>query len=226
METVFEKVQIKRKWGQYEAHHVNSSTPVRDRMIQWVGERRVTEEELKQYLTTIQEERGKNADMNWFTRNGRFFEQTTHRGQDVYTLSKYGKRVLEAIKCQKGEKDKKQINENWGTIQMKNLKTFKQFLNESSKINDFSVGDKIEVSAKEPIKELVGKKGTIIAIKKNSVYIDFGENMKLNLGTGNYHSHNLDGMIDTETGFVYSKTPWLLSKIDPRFDLRNIKKIT
>lgn len=138
MKNIYEKVQIKRKWGQYEAHHVNSTTPVRDKMIQWVGERRVTEEELKQYLSSIQEERGKSPDMSWFTRNDRFFEQTSHRGQDVYTLSKYGKRVLEAIKRGKAEKDKKQLNENWGAIQMKNFKTFNQFINESIVPKDVS----------------------------------------------------------------------------------------
>lgn len=114
MDIICEKVQIKRKWGQYEAHNVNSSTPVRDKMIQWIGERRVTESELKQYLSSIQEERGKKPDMSWFNKNGRFFEQTSHRGQDVFILSKYGKRVLEAIKCVKAEKDKKQLNEHWG----------------------------------------------------------------------------------------------------------------
>ena len=73
MTKIFEKVQIKRKWGQYEAQKVNSTTPVRDKMIQWVGERRVTESELKQYLSMIQEERGKSPDMNWFNRNSSFF---------------------------------------------------------------------------------------------------------------------------------------------------------
>lgn len=130
MENISERVQIKRKWGQYEASLVNSTTPIRDKMIQWVGERRITEEELKQYLSSIQEERGKTPDNSWFTKNSRFFEQANHRGQDVYVLSKYGKRVLEAIKRGETEKVKRQLNENMSADQMKNFKTFIQFINE------------------------------------------------------------------------------------------------
>jgi len=138
MNAIYEKLQIKRKWGQYEAHHVNSTTPVRDKMIQWVGERKVTESELKQYLSSVQEERGKSPDMNWFTRNGRFFEQSTYRGQDVYVLSKYGKRVLEAIKCGNSEKSKKKLNET------ERIGLFKNVLSEGLIPKDISYYNEID----------------------------------------------------------------------------------
>lgn len=93
------RTQIKRKYGEYTNIRVNEKAPVRNKVVQFVGKRFVTEEEMKTFLTQLTEERGKNLDANkWFGRNGRYFEKFENRGQKVLTLSKYGKRVLEMIR--------------------------------------------------------------------------------------------------------------------------------
>lgn len=93
------RTQIKRKYGEYTNIRVNEKAPVRNKVVQFVGKRFVTEEEMKNFLTKMNEERGKELDANkWFGRNGRYFESFENRGQKVITLSKYGKRVLEMIR--------------------------------------------------------------------------------------------------------------------------------
>ncbi len=93
------RTQIKRKYGEYANVRVNEKAPVRNKVVQFVGKRFVTEEEMKAFLTGLTEERGKDLDANkWFGRNGRYFEFFENRGQKVLTLSKYGKRVLEMIR--------------------------------------------------------------------------------------------------------------------------------
>lgn len=93
------RTQIKRKYGEYANVRVNEKAPVRNKVVQFVGKRFVTEEEMKSFLTGLTEERGKDLDANkWFGRNGRYFEFFENRGQKVLTLSKYGKRVLEMIR--------------------------------------------------------------------------------------------------------------------------------
>ena len=93
------RTQIKRKYGEYTNIRVNEKAPVRNKVVQFVGKRFVTEEEMKTFLTKLTEERGKDLDANkWFGRNSRYFEKFENRGQKVLTLSKYGKRVLEMIR--------------------------------------------------------------------------------------------------------------------------------
>jgi hypothetical protein len=93
------RTQIKRKYGEYSNIRVNEKAPVRNKVVQFVGKRFVTEEEMKTFLTQLTEERGKDLDVNkWFGRNSRYFEKFENRGQKVLTLSKYGKRVLEMIR--------------------------------------------------------------------------------------------------------------------------------
>jgi hypothetical protein len=97
--------QIKRKYGEYGAIRVNSEAPVRNSILEFVGKRFVTRTELDSHLTQLTEDRGKAIDQNaWFKRNERYFESFTNRGQEVWTLSKYGKRVLENIIKSKQEK--------------------------------------------------------------------------------------------------------------------------
>jgi hypothetical protein len=93
------RAQIKRKYGEYSNIRVNEKAPIRNKVVQFVGKRFVTEEEMKTFLTQLTEERGKDLDANkWFGRNNRYFEKFENRGQKVLTLSKYGKRVLEMIR--------------------------------------------------------------------------------------------------------------------------------
>lgn len=90
--------QIKRQYGQYSRIRVNETAPIRNKILNFVGKRFVTEEEMKNQLTKITEEVGKEFDQRtWFKNNKRYFESFENRGQQVWTLSKYGKRVHEFI---------------------------------------------------------------------------------------------------------------------------------
>lgn len=90
--------QIKRKYGEYSSIKVNEKAPIRNKVIEFVGKRFVTEDEIKMFLTQLTEERGKEIhSKKWFKNNSKYFESFTNRGQNVLTLSKYGKRVLEMI---------------------------------------------------------------------------------------------------------------------------------
>jgi hypothetical protein len=135
------RTQIKRQYGQYSKIKVNEKAPVRNKVIGFVGKRFVTEEEMKNFLSKMNEESGKTFDdKKWFGRNQRYFESFENRGQKVITLSKYGKRVLEMI----GKTTQKQsINESIGLF--KNIK-----LNETTNWEDIyeaiTVEDYIEYS--------------------------------------------------------------------------------
>lgn len=104
--------QIKRKYGEYSSIRVNETAPIRNEIVRFVGKRFVTEEEMKAFLTKLSEDRGKDLDgRQWFSRNGRYFEKFENRGQQVWTLSKFGKRTLEFINR---PKEKTIINESIG----------------------------------------------------------------------------------------------------------------
>jgi hypothetical protein len=91
--------QIKRKYGEYSSIKVNETAPIRNEILRFVGKRFVTNEELENFLTKLSEERGKDVNgKQWFGRNSKYFESFNNRGQKVWTLSKYGSRVLEFIK--------------------------------------------------------------------------------------------------------------------------------
>lgn len=106
MENINEgRSQIKRKYGEHGAIRVNNEAPVRNSILEFVGKRFVTKSELDSHLTQLSEDRGKAIDQTkWFSRNMRYFESFTNRGAEVWTLSKYGKRVLENITKAKQEK--------------------------------------------------------------------------------------------------------------------------
>jgi hypothetical protein len=106
------RTQIKRKYADYGSIRVNEKAPIRNKVIDFVGKRFVTEEEMKNFLTKLTEERGKDFDQRkWFGRNTRFFESFENRGQKVWTLSKFGKRVLEMLKA---VEKKSTLNESVG----------------------------------------------------------------------------------------------------------------
>jgi hypothetical protein len=114
--------QIKRKYGEYSSIKVNETAPIRNEILRFVDKRFVTEEEMKNFLTKLSEDRGRDLDgRQWFTRNSKYFEKFENRGQQVWTLSKYGKRVLEFLKRKNSTGT---VNESVGL--------FKTYLNESS----------------------------------------------------------------------------------------------
>ena len=78
------------------------------------------------FLTKLSENRGKDLNAKlWFEKNSRYFEKFENRGHQVWTLSKYGSRVLEFIK--KSDSSKGKINESVGL--------FKTPLNEAITLN-------------------------------------------------------------------------------------------
>jgi hypothetical protein len=105
MENVNEaRSQIKRQYGQYSRIQVNETAPIRNKILNFIGNRFVTEEEMKSQLTKITEEVGKEFDQRtWFKNNKRYFESFENRGQTIWTLSRYGKRVFEFINKPKQE---------------------------------------------------------------------------------------------------------------------------
>lgn len=120
--------QIKRKYGDYSNIRVNEKAPIRNKIVNFIGKRFVTEEELKSELTRLTEETGKAFDeRQWFKRNQRYFESFENRGQKVWTLSKYGKRVHEFINKPK----ENSVMENQSIGLFKN-ELFESVINESA----------------------------------------------------------------------------------------------
>lgn len=112
--------QIKRKYGEHGAIRVNSEAPIRNSILEFVGKRFVTKAELDSHLTQLSEDRGKAVDQTkWFSRNMRYFESFTNRGAEVWTLSKYGKRVLENIL--KAKQEKTMIKESIGLFKFSSV---------------------------------------------------------------------------------------------------------
>lgn len=115
--------QIKRKYGEYSSIRVNETAPIRNEIIRFVNKRFVTEEELKMFLTKLSEDRGKDLDARqWFSRNERYFESFQNRGQQVWTLSKFGKRVYEFIK--RNDSSTGKINESIGLFKSSLFESF------------------------------------------------------------------------------------------------------
>ena len=112
-----ERVQIKRQYGSHSAHHVNSVAPVRNSIIKFVGDGTVTEKEMKEFLSKLEEDRGNTINQNdWFDRNSRYFKSTTNENGKTWSLSKFGQRVLERIIK---EKEKNVMNEQVGLFKFR-----------------------------------------------------------------------------------------------------------
>jgi hypothetical protein len=159
IEEVYERVQIKRKYGEYSAHNVNTEAPIRNRVVEFVGKRFVTNEELKSFLTKLEEDRGNAIDQRkWFGRNMRYFESFQNRGQQVWTLSKFGKRVLEQIIKAKSQKQNGMLKESIGLFKFNSInesidvKYWAGYHEKSSKINrpnDIQIQHEVEASVEE-----------------------------------------------------------------------------
>jgi hypothetical protein len=93
-----ERVQIKRKYGQYASKLANSSAPIRDKVIEFVGAQFVTKEDLDHFFLDLSKNRGKIINQKqWFDRNDKYFQSFKNAGKPLLTLSIYGKRVLQHI---------------------------------------------------------------------------------------------------------------------------------
>jgi hypothetical protein len=98
VEALEERRVIKRKYGEHGPIHINDSGPVRNAIVEFVGNRFVTEEELDAFISKVDESGEKKPHYRkWFKRNGRYFESVTVKGKRLTVLSKLGKRVFEHI---------------------------------------------------------------------------------------------------------------------------------
>lgn len=153
-----ERHQIKRKYGQYEAKRINASAPVRDSIVSFVGKRFVTEEELKSHLEKLSEQRGGTVNgATWFRNNQKYFESFTNRGQQVVTLSKYGKRVLEFILSKQEEQ---KLNEEDNTPDTEPIDEGFSFLvkanNEAAKTIVRTIQKQVQSIGEKQMEELLG----------------------------------------------------------------------
>lgn len=89
--------------------------------------------------------------------------------------------------------------------------------------NKYNVGDKVKVTNRERFKELVGLTGIVVKKDEKSgrLDIDFGKKI---VGDG-FVTHDLHGLLVKDTGLSFFDRGWISSKIDPRFDIRNLVKI-
>lgn len=122
--------QIKRKYGEKSSIYVYEKSSIRNRVIDFIGRRFVTEEELLNFLNQISEEKKEDGKIfkakSWLKANNRYFESFNNRGQKVTVLSKYGKRILDKII--NPEKNKQIVTESIGL--------FKNSIFESTEINE------------------------------------------------------------------------------------------
>lgn len=85
------KVQVKRKWGQYPAKRTSTTAKVRNAIFNAMNDGVITEEEIKKILTEI------GANKRWLSRNKKLFVISELDGITSYGLSKFGKRIFDAI---------------------------------------------------------------------------------------------------------------------------------
>ena len=99
VEALEERRVIKRKYGEHAPIHINDNGPVRNAVIEFVGNRFITEEEMEAFLNKVDEGDGarKPNYRKWLSRNERYFESVTVKGKKLRVLSKLGKRVFEHI---------------------------------------------------------------------------------------------------------------------------------
>jgi hypothetical protein len=121
MKNLNEKTEIKRKYGEYAAIHVLESAPVRNSVVEFVGKRFITEDELKNYVNSIKElnTNGSNNQSRWLKNNTRYFESVENRGQRVIKLSKFGERILEKIVKAKAQMQSNSVNEGRSQVKRK-----------------------------------------------------------------------------------------------------------
>jgi len=85
------KVQVKRKWGSYPAKRTSTSARVRNAIFDAMTDGIITEDELKRILFEI------GANSKWLSKNKNLFIISEVDGIASYGLSKFGKRIFNAI---------------------------------------------------------------------------------------------------------------------------------
>ena len=91
-------ITVKRKYTEkYPAKKVSSSAAVREKVLSFVKEKEsVTQEEMMEFLKSINEETGGNTSRKWLNKNTEYFKVSTSNGTKTYRLSALGEKVHRA----------------------------------------------------------------------------------------------------------------------------------
>lgn len=91
-------------------------------------------------------------------------------------------------------------------------------------LKKYNIGDRVKVTDRERLKELVGLTGIVVGKdeKKGRLDIDFGKKISTD---NEFATHNLSGILDKDTGLSFFDSGWINSKIDPYFNIRNLVKM-
>jgi hypothetical protein len=97
-------IQITRKHGEKPGRSVQMITPVRNKILSFVGEnKKVKRDTLIEFVKQFNEETGRNTTMSWFKVNSNLFKITNENGVINYELSKIGERILSKTKINENE---------------------------------------------------------------------------------------------------------------------------
>ena len=133
------RIQIKRKYGERGTIKTITKAPLRNSILNQIGERVVTEDEIKNILLKVEEDSGKPYNKTkWFRNNLRYFDRIRTSEGWSYKLSKYGKRVYNSIQ----EREKQIITE------MRKLPKFNNFVMENEIINIFEGKSEVQQAVK------------------------------------------------------------------------------
>lgn len=133
------RINIKRKYGQRGSIKTIQKAPLRNSILNKIGNKVVTEEDMKNLLSKVEEDLGKPYNQTkWFRNNKRYFDKIKTSEGWSYKLSKYGKKVYDSI--QNG--NKKMITE------MKKIPTFSNFLIESEITSIFEGRSEVQQAIK------------------------------------------------------------------------------
>jgi hypothetical protein len=148
-----ERVVVKRRYGASPEVAISSHGPLRNDVLEFVGNKFVTETELQAFFNKLDEERGKKLNYKkWFNENQKFFESYTLKGTKVWSLSKIGKRAFEHVI------DRRSSN----TVNERMVLSYDEFiLNEELDVPEES----IEESIKTPVKKGTVQKVIELALK-------------------------------------------------------------
>ena len=94
------KMTVKRKYtDSYPAMTVGDLAPVREKIISFIAEKgQVTVNELKEFISLMNEEIGTKTTYDWVRKNGKYFNRKGLGENQVITLSAVGKKVHTAYK--------------------------------------------------------------------------------------------------------------------------------
>jgi len=92
----------KRRNGNKPAEYISSNAPVRTKVLSFISEKesgKVSKKELMEFFETLQEELGKKPSWGWLSKNAQYIDkEIDENGDQYYSLTKRGKRVLEVLK--------------------------------------------------------------------------------------------------------------------------------